>query len=62
MQLASPLCYPTEQGLDPIAGRLDEALEKYKQSKKYGVERAAVHIRNVSLFICHLTTHLQLTN
>ncbi|KAF8998553.1 hypothetical protein BDQ17DRAFT_1247511, partial [Cyathus striatus] len=29
-------------------GRLEEALEKYKRSKEYGVERAAVHIRNVS--------------
>jgi hypothetical protein len=30
-----------------IAGRLDEALEKYKLSQQFGVERAAVHIRNV---------------
>ncbi|EAU90198.1 hypothetical protein CC1G_05736 [Coprinopsis cinerea okayama7 len=29
-------------------GRLEEALEKYKLAKDYGVERAAVHIRNVS--------------
>ncbi|TFK74914.1 TPR-like protein [Pluteus cervinus] len=29
-------------------GRLEEALEHYKRSKEYGVERAAVHIRNVS--------------
>ncbi|KAH6916123.1 hypothetical protein BKA70DRAFT_1382804 [Coprinopsis sp. MPI-PUGE-AT-0042] len=29
-------------------GRLEEALAKYTQSEKYGVERAAVHIRNVS--------------
>lgn len=29
-------------------GRLDEALEKYKLSQQFGVERAAVHIRNVS--------------
>ncbi|KAF6753047.1 hypothetical protein DFP72DRAFT_814483, partial [Ephemerocybe angulata] len=28
-------------------GRLEEALEKYTLSKQYGVERAAVHIRNV---------------
>ncbi|KAJ3515994.1 hypothetical protein NLJ89_g1405 [Agrocybe chaxingu] len=28
-------------------GRLEEALEKYKRSKEFGVERAAVHIRNV---------------
>lgn len=32
---------------DP-AGNLEQALEKYQLSKKYGVERAAVHIRNVS--------------
>ncbi|KAF9447516.1 TPR-like protein [Macrolepiota fuliginosa MF-IS2] len=29
-------------------GRLEDALEKYKLSKEFGVERAAVHIRNVS--------------
>jgi len=29
-------------------GRLDEALEKYKLSQQFGVERAAIHIRNVS--------------
>ncbi|KAF8661326.1 hypothetical protein AX16_001422 [Volvariella volvacea WC 439] len=29
-------------------GRLEEALEQYKKSKEHGVERAAVHIRNVS--------------
>ncbi|XP_006462064.1 hypothetical protein AGABI2DRAFT_193373 [Agaricus bisporus var. bisporus H97] len=29
-------------------GKLDEALEKYKLSKQFGVERAAVHIRKVS--------------
>lgn len=29
-------------------GKLEEALEQYKRSKEYGVERAAVHIRNVS--------------
>ncbi|KJA15242.1 hypothetical protein HYPSUDRAFT_48564 [Hypholoma sublateritium FD-334 SS-4] len=28
-------------------GRLEEALEKYKLSQQFGVERAAVHIRNV---------------
>ncbi|KAF9526139.1 hypothetical protein CPB83DRAFT_770842 [Crepidotus variabilis] len=28
-------------------GRLEEALEEYKRSQKFGVERAAVHIRNV---------------
>jgi len=30
------------------AGKLEEALEQYKRSKEFGVERAAVHIRNVS--------------
>ena len=46
------------------AGRLEEALEEYKRSKNFGVERAAVHIRNVcasstllSLFL--LTTEFQ---
>ncbi|KAF8630738.1 hypothetical protein AX17_005333 [Amanita inopinata Kibby_2008] len=29
-------------------GKLDEALEQYKRSKEFGVERAAIHIRNVS--------------
>jgi len=29
-------------------GRLEEALEKYKRSQEFGVERASVHIRNVS--------------
>ncbi|KAF8972653.1 hypothetical protein BDZ97DRAFT_848788 [Flammula alnicola] len=29
-------------------GRLEEALEKYKLSQQFGVDRAAVHIRNVS--------------
>ena len=28
-------------------GRLEEALEQYKRSKEYGVERATMHIRNV---------------
>lgn len=30
-------------------GRLEEALEQYTRSKEYGVERAAMHIRNVRL-------------
>ena len=30
-----------------VAGRLEEALEMYKRSKEFGVERAALHIRNV---------------
>lgn len=29
-------------------GKLEEALEQYKISKKYGVEKADMHIRNVS--------------
>ncbi|ESK97706.1 tpr repeat-containing protein [Moniliophthora roreri MCA 2997] len=29
-------------------GRLEEALEHYKRSREFGVERAAMHIRNVS--------------
>ncbi|TFK25593.1 TPR-like protein [Coprinopsis marcescibilis] len=29
------------------AGKLEEALEKYQVAKKFGIERAAVHIRNV---------------
>ncbi|KAA1468768.1 TPR-like protein, partial [Dentipellis sp. KUC8613] len=29
-------------------GRLEEALEYYKRSKEFGVDRAAMHIRNVS--------------
>ncbi|OBZ78276.1 hypothetical protein A0H81_02672 [Grifola frondosa] len=29
-------------------GQLEESLEQYKRSKEYGVERAAMHIRNVS--------------
>lgn len=30
-------------------GRLEDALTYYKRSKDFGVERAAVHIRNVRL-------------
>jgi len=29
-------------------GQLEEALKQYKRSNEYGVERAAMHIRNVS--------------
>jgi hypothetical protein len=29
------------------AGQLEEALEYYKRSKENGVDRAAMHIRNV---------------
>lgn len=31
-------------------GRLEDALTYYKRSKDFGVERAALHIRNVCLF------------
>lgn len=31
-----------------LAGKLEEALEQYQKSKHFGVERAAMHIRNVS--------------
>jgi len=30
------------------AGQLEEALKQYKRAKEYGVERATMHIRNVS--------------
>ncbi|KAF9078175.1 hypothetical protein BDP27DRAFT_1310927 [Rhodocollybia butyracea] len=30
------------------AGKLEEALEQYKRSETYGIERAKIHIRNVS--------------
>ena len=30
-------------------GLLEESLEQYKRSKEFGVERAAMHMRNVSL-------------
>lgn len=32
-------------------GHLEEALIQYKRSKDYGVERAAMHIRNVCFAI-----------
>jgi hypothetical protein len=32
-----------------IVDRLPEALEYYMRSKRYGVDRAAVHIKDVSL-------------
>ena len=34
-------------------GRLEDALTYYKRSKDFGVERAAVHIRNVRLCCFH---------
>jgi hypothetical protein len=30
------------------SGRLEEGLVQYKRSEEHGVERAAIHIRNVS--------------
>jgi hypothetical protein len=33
-----------------LAGRLEEALAQYKRSKQFGVDRAAMHIRNVNFF------------
>jgi hypothetical protein len=30
-----------------VAGKLEEALKMYKHSKQFGLERAALHIRNV---------------
>jgi hypothetical protein len=32
-----------------LVGQLEEALAQYKRSKQYGVDRAAMHIRNVNL-------------
>lgn len=40
--------------MENTAGRLEEALEKYKRSQQFGVERAAVHIRNVRAFILYV--------
>jgi len=41
-------------------GRLDDALTYYKRSKDFGVERAALHIRNVRLsFSSHLVVPLK---
>lgn len=36
------------------AGQLEEALEYYKRSKENGVDRAAIHIRNVCNFYLDL--------
>lgn len=38
-----------------LGGHLQEALAQYKKSKENGVERAAVHIRNVSLSLVLLS-------
>ena len=32
-------------------GFLEESLEHYKRSKEFGVERAAMHMRNVSIVV-----------
>lgn len=42
--------------LSVTAGKLEEALEKYKRSQEFGVERASVHIRNVERFT-YIITH-----
>ena len=39
-----------------VAGKLEEALEMYKRSKQFGVERAAIHIRNVRVGLPVLTS------
>ena len=40
-------------------GRLEDALTYYKRSKEFGVERAALHIRNVRLSsLSHLVAPL----
>ena len=36
-------------------GRLEEALEQYRTSKKFGITRADMHIRNVRSPITHVT-------
>ena len=33
-------------------GQLEEALEHYKRCKEHGIERAAMHIRNVCIENC----------
>jgi hypothetical protein len=46
-------------------GKLEEALEQYKRSRKHGIERAEMHIRNVSTLrytrncLAHGTWYLQ---
>ncbi|KAJ2919451.1 hypothetical protein MD484_g899, partial [Candolleomyces efflorescens] len=54
LELASSLCPEDPEiafnhaAVLEATGRLEEALEKYKLAQKFGVERASVHIRNVS--------------
>ncbi|OCH91272.1 TPR-like protein [Obba rivulosa] len=54
LQVATSLCPEDPEIAFNLAavleacGRLEEALEHYKRSKEYGVERAAMHIRNAS--------------
>lgn len=42
-----PLLFPKLTYPIRVAGQLEEALEYYKRSKDNGVDRAAMHIRNV---------------
>jgi hypothetical protein len=48
-----PPCYYFNN-LSELGGQLEEALVQYKRSKQFGVDRAAMHIRNVSsvLYFC----------
>lgn len=39
----------------PTDGRLEDSLTYYKRSQEFGVERAAVHIRNVGPISTFLT-------
>ena len=41
-----------------VAGKLEEALELYKRSQQFGVERAALHIRNVRVPFLTCVTHI----
>lgn len=43
-------------------GRLEDALTYYKRSKEFGVERAAMHIRNVGLLRVSQQVHGRLTD
>lgn len=41
-----------------LGGRLEEALTHYKRSKEFGVERAEMHIRNVSSSFSYIRCQL----
>ena len=43
-----------------VAGKLEEALEMYKRSRQFGVERAALHIRNVRVGLLWLLTRINI--